>query len=63
MLVGAFATAISAFVVRGFSQLAVGQDTAQILAAPLFMLAFVLAVLSFVLSVLVWLGVVGTEPG
>ncbi|SDJ40181.1 hypothetical protein SAMN05216226_10335 [Halovenus aranensis] len=61
LLVGTFVVAILSFVVRGFSQLAVGQETAQVLSAPFFVLAFGLAVLAFVLSVLVQLGVVDTD--
>lgn len=61
LLVGAFAVSIVAFLVRGFGQLVVGVDTAQMLAAPFFLVGIGLAVVAFVLSVLVWAGVVGRE--
>lgn len=62
LLIGTFAVAISAFLVRGFGQLVVGTETAQLLAAPLFLTGIVLAVIAFVLSVLVTLGLIGEGP-
>lgn len=61
LFVGTFAVAILAFVVRGFGQIAVGQETAQLVAAPLFLGGLILAILSFVVSVLFVVGVVGAE--
>lgn len=53
LLFGTFAVAILAFMVRGFGQLVVGREMAQLLAAPLFVLGIGMAVLAFVLSILV----------
>lgn len=61
LLLGTFAVAILAFIVRGFGQLVVGTETAQVLAAPFFAVGILLAVIAFVLSVLVTLGVLGTD--
>jgi len=60
LLIGTFGVAILSFVVRGFSQLAVGQETAQLVSAPLFLLAFGLAMLAFLLSVLAKFGGIDT---
>lgn len=61
LLAGTFVVAIVAFLVRGFGQLLVGTQTAQLLAAPFFAVGIVLAVAAFLISVLVTLGVVGRE--
>ncbi|WP_267163137.1 hypothetical protein [Halovenus salina] len=61
LLIGTFVVAVLSFVVRGFSQLAVGQETAQLVSAPLFLLAFALAILAFFFSLLAKLGVIGTD--
>lgn len=58
LLVGAFGTAILGFLLRGLSTVVVGSETAQMVAAPVFVVAVGLAVVAFVLSVLVKLGVV-----
>lgn len=57
LMVGAFGVAILAFTVRGVSSLAFGSETAQVVAAPVFVLAVSLAALAFVLAVLVKVGV------
>ena len=59
LLVGTFVIVLLGFIVRGFGQLVVGTDTAQLLAAPLFFVGILMAVIAFVLSVLVTAGVVG----
>jgi hypothetical protein len=61
LMLGAFGTAILAFMVRGISTVAVGSETAQVVAAPVFVLAVALVTLAFVLSVLVKLGVIKTS--
>ena len=61
LMLGAFGTAILAFMVRGISTVAVGSETAQVVAAPVFVLAVALVALAFVLSVLVKLGVIKTS--
>ncbi|GEM_PF-4224962 len=62
LLLGTFAVAILAFMVRGFGQLVVGREIAQLLAAPLFALGIGMAVLAFLLSVLVVSGLLdGSE--
>ena len=53
LLFGTFAVVILAFMIRGFGQLVVGREMAQLLAAPLFVLGIGMAVLAFVLSILV----------
>lgn len=58
LMVGAFAFAILGFFVRGFSQLAVGSETAELLAAPIFLVAIGLAIVAFILSVLAKLGII-----
>lgn len=58
LLVGAFGLAILGFFVRGFSQLVVGHESAELLAAPVFVTAVLLAAAAFVLSLLVKLGLV-----
>lgn len=58
LLAGTFALAVLAFVVRGFSQLVVGAETARLLAAPFFIVGVLLATVAFVLSVLVTVGLV-----
>jgi len=60
LLFGTFAVVTLAFVVRGFGQLLVGTEVAQLLAAPLFALGIGMAALAFVLSVLVTLGLIGS---
>lgn len=62
LLIGAFVISIVAFLVRGFGQLVVGAETAQLLAAPFFLVGIVLAVVAFVLSVLATAGIIGSEP-
>lgn len=57
LLLGTIAIAILAFVVRGFTQLALGVETARLLSLPLFLVGLALAVVSFVLSILFKLGV------
>jgi hypothetical protein len=52
----AFGTAILAFFTRGLSTIAFGSETAQVVAAPVFMVAVGLAGVAFVLAVLVKLG-------
>lgn len=62
LMVGTFLTLILAFMVRGLSTVAVGSETAQVVAAPVFVVAVGLAVFAFVLAVLVTAGIVDTEP-
>jgi len=63
LLFAAFGLGFAGFLVRGFGQLAFGRETAQLLAAPVFVLGVGLAAVAFVLSVLVKLGVLGeNEP-
>jgi len=57
LFAGAFGVAILGFFVRGLSTVAVGSRTAQFVAAPVFVVAVLLALASFALSVLVKLGV------
>lgn len=58
LLVGAFAVAFLGFIVRGFTQLAVGVETARLLSLPVFLVGLGLAVAGFVLSVLFKLGLI-----
>lgn len=58
LMLGTFLTLILGFVVRGTSTVVVGSETAQLVAAPVFILAVGMAVLAFVLAVLVKLGIV-----
>lgn len=57
LLFAAFGLAIAGFLVRGFGQLAVGMETARLLAAPVFGLGVVVTTVAFVLSLLFKLGV------
>jgi len=57
-MLGTFLTLIGGFVVRGTSTVVVGSETAQVVAAPVFVAAVGMALLAFVLAVLVKLGVV-----
>lgn len=61
LLFAAFGLGFVGFLIRGFGQLALGRETAQLLAAPVFVLGVVLAAVAFVLSVLFKLGVIGEE--
>jgi hypothetical protein len=61
LALGAFGLVIGSFVVRGFGQLVVSVETAQLLSTPLFLGGFGLAALAAVLSVLVKLGIVGLD--
>jgi len=58
---GTFLALILAFVVRGTSTVIVGSETAQMVAAPVFVVAVGMAVVAFLLSVLVKLGLVDTK--
>lgn len=58
LMVGAFGVAILGFFVRGLSTVAFGSQTAQMVAAPVFIVAVVLAIVAFVVAVLVKLGLV-----
>lgn len=63
LMLGTFLTLILAFVVRGTSTVVVGSETAQVVAAPVFVFAVGMAAAAFLLSVLVKLGLVDTgEP-
>lgn len=62
LMVGAFATAILGFFVRGLSTVAFGSETAQVVATPVFIVAVGLAGLAFVLAVLVKIGLVDDQP-
>ena len=55
---GAFLVLVVGFMIRGTSTVVVGSETAQLVAAPVFVLAVVLAALAFVLAVPVKLGIV-----
>jgi len=57
LMLGAFGMVIVAFTARGLSTVAFGSETAQIVAAPLFILAVLLAAVAFVLAVLVKVGI------
>lgn len=61
LIVGAFGLVILGFFVRGFSSVAVGSEMAELLAAPIFILAFLAAVAGFVLSVCIKIGVIRTS--
>lgn len=58
LMLGTFLTLVLGFVVRGTSTVLVGSETAQLVAAPVFVVAVGMAVLAFLLAVLVKLGVV-----
>lgn len=62
LMFGAFGMVIVAFTVRGLSTIAVGSETAMMVASPLFVVAVLLAVLAFVLAVLVKIGVLEDSP-
>jgi uncharacterized membrane protein YuzA (DUF378 family) len=62
LMVGAFATAILGFFVRGLSTVAFGSETAQVVATPVFVVAVGLAGLAFVLAVLVKIGLIDDQP-
>jgi hypothetical protein len=61
LMLGTFLTLILAFVVRGTSTVIVGSETAQVVAAPVFVVAVGMAALAFVLAVLIKIGLLGTE--
>ncbi|MFT4945125.1 MAG: hypothetical protein ACI9K3_001066 [Halovenus sp.] len=61
LMLGTFLTLILAFVVRGTSTVIVGSETAQVVAAPVFVLAVGMAALAFVLAVLVKVGLLDTD--
>lgn len=61
LLFAAFGLGFAGFLVRGFGQLALGRETAQQLASPVFGLGVVLAAVAFVLSVLFKLGLLGEQ--
>jgi len=61
LLFAAFGLAIAGFFVRGFGQLAVGREAAQLIAAPVFGLGVVVTTVAFVLSLLLKLGVFTAE--
>lgn len=60
LMVGVFAVLVVGFVARGLATVAVGSDTADIVAAPIFVLALFMAAAATVLAVLIKLGVVTT---
>jgi len=60
LTLGTFLTLIVAFVVRGTSTVVVGSETAQVVAAPVFVLAVGMAVFAFLLAVLIKIGVLDT---
>lgn len=51
LLIGAFGLTFLGFIVRGTSTIAFGPDTAELLSAPVFVLAILCAVAGFVLAV------------
>ena len=51
LLLGAFGLTFLGFIVRGTSTLAVGSSTAELVSAPIFLLAILCAIAGFVLSV------------
>ena len=63
LMFGAFGLVIVAFTIRGLNTVVFGSETAQVIAAPVFVVAVLLAAVAFVLAVLVKLGIVddGTE--
>ena len=60
--VGAFLVLILGFTIRGTSTVVFGAPTAQVVAAPVFVLAVSLAALAFVLAVLVKVGILSDTP-
>lgn len=60
LMVGVFAVLVVGFMARGLATVAVGSDTADIVAAPIFVLALFMAAAATVLAVLIKLGVVTT---
>ena len=64
LMLGTVLTLIVAFVIRGTSTVVVGSETAQVVAAPVFVLAVGMAAFAFLLALLVKLGLLDTEkPG
>lgn len=64
LMLGTFLLLLSGFFVRGLSTVVVGADTAQVVAAPVFVAAVGLAIIAFILALLVQLGLVDdTEIG
>lgn len=61
LMTGTFLALILAFVVRGTSTVVVGSETAQVVAAPVFVFAVGMATIAVLLSVLVKLGLVETD--
>ena len=51
LLLGAFGLTFLGFIVRGTSTLAVGSSTAELISAPIFLLAILCAIAGFVLAV------------
>lgn len=51
LLLGAFGLTFVGFIVRGTSTLVVGSSTAELVSAPIFLLAILCAIAGFVLSV------------
>jgi hypothetical protein len=63
LMLGAFGLIILGFFTRGISLVVVGKQDAQLIAAPVFILAVLLAFGAFVLAVLVKIGVLNdVEP-
>jgi hypothetical protein len=58
LMLGTFLTLIGGFVIRGTSTVVVGSETAEVVAAPVLVVAVGMGLLAFVLAVLVKLGVV-----
>jgi hypothetical protein len=61
LMLGTFLTLILAFVVRGTSTVVVGSETAQVVAAPVFVLAVGMAAVAFLLAVLIKVGLLDTD--
>lgn len=63
LLIGAFGLTFVAFMIRGIGTLVVGAETAQLISAPVFIIAILCAVAGFVLAVVIKLqSIVRDEP-
>lgn len=62
LMLGTFLLLILGFFVRGLSTVVVGADTAQVVAAPVFVAAVGLAFLAFILALVVQLGLIDDTP-
>ena len=63
LMLGAFGLVIVGFTTRGLTTVVVGSETAQMVAAPIFILAVLVATFAFVMAVMIKLGIVRTTDG